>query len=279
MRLHTPLWIWILAAAFTFAGPSRAATEAQCNEILQHALESKNPDPRKQAAVALSLAPGSGPLFETLVRMLNDKDVEVRQAVIASVAEVKTKEATAALQKALQDEVPEVSFAAARALFNRHDPAGRQALLSVLEKDSKSTSSFFTVQKRNALRMMHTPRTTFLFAVREGVGFVPVPGLGEGIGSMQGILTDSGVSGRATAALLLANDREPGTVDALKDALFDKDASVRAAAVHSLSLRNDPSLASAIEPLLNDDKEAVRLRAAAGYLRLLAVRARSRRHA
>ena len=28
--------------------------------------------------------------------------------------------------------------------------------------------------------MMHTPRTTFLFAVRAGVGFVPLPGLGKG---------------------------------------------------------------------------------------------------
>jgi HEAT repeat protein len=121
--------------------------------------------------------------------------------------------------------------------------------------------------------MMHTPRTTLLFAVHEGVGFVPVPGLGQGIASMQGILTDSGVSGRATAALLLANDKNPATLEALKDALSDKNGSVRAAAVHSLSLRNDPALIDDLEPMLQDDKEPVRLRAAAAYLRLSAIRA------
>ncbi|HXB67550.1 MAG TPA: HEAT repeat domain-containing protein [Candidatus Acidoferrales bacterium] len=276
MADNTPRWIWMLTVAAIFATPAGAATEAQCSEILQHALESRNPDTRKLAVVALSLAPGNGRLFETLQQMLQDKDVEVRQAVVASLAEVKTKPATAALLKALDDDVPEVSFAAAKALFNRHEPAGRQALLAVLAKESKTSSGFLTIQKRTALRMMHTPRTTFLFAVQQGVGFVPLPGFGEGVASMQSILTDSGVSGRASAALLLGKDKEADTIEALQDALSDKDSSVRAAAVHSLSLRNDPSLINAIEPMLQDEKEPVRLRAAAGYLRLLAIQAASR---
>jgi len=255
------------------AGPLGAATQAQCNEILRHALESKNPDTRKLGVVALSLAPGRGPLFENLRQMLQDKDVEVRQSVVASLAEVKSKPATDALLKALDDEVPEVSFAAAKALFARREPAGKQALLAVLAKESKTSSNYFSQQKRTALRMMHTPRATFLFAVQEGIGFVPLPGFGEGVASMQAILTDSGVSGRATAALLLGRDKDDETLQALKDALSDKDASVRAAAVHSLSLRNDPSLASVIEPLMQDDKEPVRLRAAAACLRLLAIQA------
>jgi HEAT repeat protein len=263
----------MVTAAAIVAGPSGAATEAQCSEILQHALESRNPETRKLAVAALSLAPGNGPLFETLRQMLQDKDVDVRQAVVASLAEVKSTSSTAALRKALDDDVAEVSFAAAKALFNLHEPAGKEALLAVLAKESKTTSGFLTIQKRTALRMMHTPRTTFLFAVHEGIGFVPLPGFGEGVASMQAILTDSGVSGRATAALLLGKDRDPGTVEALKDALFDKDTSLRAAAVHSLSLRNDPSMLTVIAPLLSDDKEAVRLRAAAGYLRLLAIQA------
>jgi HEAT repeat protein len=73
--------------------------------------------------------------------------------------------------------------------------------------------------------------------------------------------------------LLLGADRDPATIDALEDALTDSDSSVRAAAVHSISLRNDPSLKKQLEPLLQDDKESVRLRAAAGYLRLSAIAA------
>src|SRR5512140_1827619 len=225
-------WTLVVSMAVALATRGLAATDAQCSGILQHALDAGNPETRKQAVLALSLASARGPLFEQLERMLQDKDVEVRQAVVASLADVKSESSTAALHRALEDAVPEVSFSAAKALWARHDRLGRAALLAVLAGESKSSSGFFSKQKRDALRMMHTPRTTFLFAVQQGVGFVPVPGLGEGIASMQGILGSSGVPGRASAALLLGADRDPATVAALRDALSDKDSSVRAAAVH-----------------------------------------------
>ncbi len=227
------------------------------------------------AVVALSLAAENAALFDQLQTMLHDKDVEVRLAVIAGLQELKTKPAIAALHTALEDPAPEVSFAAAKALWALDDPAGKQELLGVLAGESKTSSGFFTKQMREAIRMMHTPRTTFLYAVRQGVGFAPVPGLGMGISSMQQILTDPGISGRATAALLVGRDKDPATTAALKDALFDKDWRVRAAAVHSLALRNDPALRVDLEPMFEDDREEVRLRAAAGLLRLSAVQAKA----
>jgi HEAT repeat protein len=269
-------WILIASMAAALAPLGVAATDAQCIEILQHALDAGNPETRQQAVAALSLSSGRGPLFNQLERMLEDKDVGVRQAVVASLADVQSASATAALHKALEDPVPEVSFAAAKALWARHDPAGRAALLAVLEKESKASSGFFSRQKREGLRMMHTPRTTLMFAAKAGAGFAPVPGLGAGIASMQGILASPEVSGRALAALLLGADRNPATIDALRDALADSDSSVRAAAVHSISLRNDPALKKELVPLLTDDKESVRLRAAAGYLRLSAIQAGAR---
>ena len=99
-----------------------------------------------------------------------------------------------------------------------------------------------------------------------------MPGLGEGFSSMQGILSDPGVSGRALAALLLGKEKDVATLQALREALMDKDASVRAAAVHSMALRNDPMLQPDLVPLLDDKKESVRLRAATGYLRLQMIR-------
>src|ERR1035437_537996 len=93
---------------------------------------------------------------------------------------------------------------------------------------------------------------------------------------MRGILASSAVPGRATAALLLGADRDPAVIDALREALSDKDSSVRAAAGHSMSLRNAPALKKELEPLLEDDNESVRLRAAAGYLRLSAIEAGAR---
>jgi HEAT repeat protein len=270
----------LLLAAAVLAVPRPGVAEidaGQCHDLLRQALQSKNPDTRKMAVVALSLAANDSQLLKTLSGMLDDKDVEVRVATVTGLAEIKNKAATVELRKALHDPVPEVSFAAAKALYARHDPEGRDALLSVLAKESKSSSGFFTAEMRQALRMMHTPRTTFLYAVRQGLGFVPLPGFGEGVSSMQALLSDPGVSGRASAALLLGKDKDPATIDGLTDALYDKDWHVRAAAVHSLALQNDPALKPDLGTLTQDDKEEVRLRAAAGWLRLNTIE--TRRHA
>jgi HEAT repeat protein len=106
----------------------------------------------------------------------------------------------------------------------------------------------------------------------QGIRMAPIPGVGEGVSSLQGILSDPSVSGRAATALLLSNDKTPEVLTALRDALGDKDWSVRAAAVHALALRNDPALRRDLIPLMDDKKEAVRLRAAAGCLRLESLR-------
>jgi HEAT repeat protein len=265
----TKLIVWLLALSVSPA--AAAVTDQQCIDLLQHALTASNPETRRMAVVALSLAADRAPLFAQLSGMLKDRDVDVRLAVVQGLEELKTKPAIAALHTALHDPAPEVGFAAAKALWALNDPAGKQALLAVLEGDNKTSSSFFTKETRQAMRMMHTPRTTILYAVRQGVGFAPVPGLGMGISSMQEILTDPSVSGRATAALLLAKDKDKATLDALEDALIDKDFRVRAAAVHALALHNDPALRIELEPLIADDKEEVRLRAAAGLLRLSSI--------
>jgi len=254
--------------------PSNAAPAAQpslhdrATTLLNDALTSKNPDTRKQAVQALSLAGTREPYLAQVESMLDDKDVEVRLATITSLVDLKNKRTVGALQKALNDEVPEVSFAAAKALWALHEPSGRDALVAVLSGETKTASGFLTRQKREALRMFHTPRTLFTFALMQGIGMAPIPGLGQGVSSLQGILSDPSVSGRAATALLLSEDKSPEVLAALRDALADKDWSVRAAAVHALALRNSPALAPDIAPLIDDKNEAVRLRASAGYLRL-----------
>jgi hypothetical protein len=48
---------------------------------------------------------------------------------------------------------------------------------------TKTSSGFITRQKREALRMLHTPKMLFLFALQPGANFAPVPGLGAGVSS------------------------------------------------------------------------------------------------
>jgi len=240
--------------------------------MLNDSLKDKNPDTRLQAVQALSLAGTREPYLSQVESMLGDKDVEVRLATITSLVDLKNNRTVAVLKKALDDDVPEVSFAAAKALWTLKDPSGRDALVAVLGGETKIASGFVTKQKREAIRMFHTPKTLFTFALMQGIGMAPVPGIGQGVSSLQGILSDPGVSGRAATALLLSGDKSPAVLAALRDALTDKDASVRAAAAHALALRNDPVLKSDLAPLMDDKKEAVRLRAAAGWLRLEGIR-------
>ena len=271
MTRNLLLSIAIATAALCQSVPSN---DEQSRAILDKALKESNPDTRKQAVIALSLAGTSEPFLSQVESMLDDKDVEVRLAAVASLVDLPSDRTTVKLHKALNDDVPEVSFAAARALWTLNDPEGKAALFSILSGETKATTGFFPKQKREAMRMMHTPRTMFMFALVTGAAFAPVPGVGAGIASMQGILSDAGVSGRATVALLFGTEKNAATLQALRDALSDKDWSVRAAAVHSLALWNDPSLEEDIVPLLDDKKEAVRLRAAAGYLRLELIKGR-----
>jgi HEAT repeat protein len=248
------------------------SNQARARRLLDDSLKNKNPDTRKHAVQALGLVSPREPYLSQLEAMLEDQDLEVRLAAITSLVDLKSKRTVPALRMALDSDIPEVSFAAAKALWTLKEPLGRQALISVLSGDTKTTSGFFTKHKRDALRMLHTPKTMFLFALQQGTSFVPVPGLGDGISSLQGILSDPGVSGRAATAILLSTDRSAEVLQALRGALVDNDWSVRAAAVHAIALRNDPALESDIAALLEDKKEAVRVRAAAGCLRLESIR-------
>ncbi len=261
-----------IAAAF-----GQVPLKEQAWTIITEALQDKNPDTRVQAVQSMGLIGVHEPYISTLAGMLDDKDVEVRVATVSSLVDLKNKQTVPALKRALNDDVPEVSFAAAKALWTLKDPQGADALLSVLSGETKASSKFLTKKERETLRLLHTPKPLMFFALKTGAAFAPVPGLGTGVSSLQGILMDPAISGRAATALLLATDKDPRVLPALIDALEDKDGSVRAAACHAIALRNDRKLEKDLIPLFEDKKAAARLRAAAGYLRLESLPAPAKR--
>jgi len=235
---------------------------------LHEALEDSNPDTRKQAVQALGLIGPRQPYLGQLIDMAKDKDVEVRIAAISSMVDIKSPEVIMPLRNALEDDVPEVSFSAAKALWVLNDPAGREALLLVLEGESKISSNYLTRKSRESLRMFRTPKKLMMFVLRKSVGSVGVPGLGRGVSSLEGMLIDGELTGRAGTALLLSNDNDPRVMDALREGLSDKTWSVRAASAHAIAIQNNINLQADLIPLLDDKKEAVRVRASAAYLRL-----------
>ncbi len=263
--------IWAAMALVTTLalGQARPPDMMQkCWNLLNSAGRDRNPDVRKDAAEALSLAPASAESRRLLESVLNDRDVAVRIAAVTTLGDFKDKQAVPLLRKALADPVPEVEFAAAKVLYQLHDPEGTRFLLAVGAGESSASSSYLSKEKRGALRMLHTPTKLFMFAALQAVGLAPVPGLGMGISSAQGILSNPDSSARASSLLLVAHSRDPALMDVVGSALSSKEWSVRAAAVHVVATHPFPALRRKLVPLLDDRKSAVRLRAAAAYIRL-----------
>lgn len=260
------LGICLLIAPLCAAQSVSSPEVEKARQILDKALAESNPERRKEAVIALSLMGDQS--LPRLESALDDKDVNVRLAACASLGALKDKRSIPLLEKALKDKVPEVSFAAAKVLYEMDQPAGKAALLEILEGEKKTKSGYFASEKRDTLRMMKNPSGLFKFMVKQGVGMAPVPGLGMGVASLEALMNDAGVSGRALAATMLAREQDEETLVALREALSDKDWSVRAAAIHSLALRDRPEVRGDLVPLMDDKKEAVRYRAAAAYLRL-----------
>jgi len=258
----------------TTTQPSAGET---ARDILKKGMADSNPERRKLVAVAMSLSGPDTDATPLLITAVQDKDVQVSVAACASLGEMKEKKAVPVLQQVLDGDIPEVSFAAARALLQMDDPAGEEAVLQVLARQKKTSSGLITREKREATHMLKDRPGLLKYAAREGIGFAPIPGLGIGMASAHELMGSSGVSGRAMAALLLAKQKDQESLDALRDALVDSDWSVRSAAVHSLALRDSGEALDDIAPLLDDNKPAVRVRAAAAYLRLERVNSRPRR--
>ena len=116
--------------------------------------------------------------------------------------------------------------------------------------------------------MLHTPAKLLPFIAFQAAGLAPVPGLGFGLSSAQGILSDPDSSARAASLLLIGNTHDPALTDAVGSALSDKEWSVRAAAVHLVATHPYPEFRQGLVTLLDDKNDSVRLRAAAAYIRL-----------
>ncbi len=84
---------------------------------------------------------------------------------------------------------------------------------------------------RDTMRRLKTPKSTLLFAVEQGIGFVPVPGLNEGYSALTSMLTDAELSPRAASLLMLSSDRSDEIRTLIEGSFQDDDWSVKAAAI------------------------------------------------
>jgi HEAT repeat protein len=82
---------------------------------------------------------------------------------------------------------------------------------------------------------------------------------------------------KAAAAIVLAKDHDPKTVQALVDAAGDKNWIVRAAALEALARRGDPSVLGTVRLYLSDQEGEVKYAAAGAILRLMDIQDGRRR--
>lgn len=258
----------IKISLFLFCACLWATPVDDARQVLTAAAHNKEGDQRREAALALSLVPAKDPASALLDQLVSDRDYLVRIAAVDTLGELNDKKRLSLVKSALSDEVPEVAFAAAKALFNLKDPQGSDALLSIYEGETKGRSNFFQKEIRDSLRRLKTPRSALFFAVQSGVGFVPVPGVGAGYNALTSILFDSEFSARAVSLVTVCTTKNKTCSEMLRTSFDDDDWTVRAAAIHIVATGNYHWLKPKVANLIADKKAKVRLRAAAAYLRI-----------
>lgn len=247
--------------------PPRSPAD-QARSILATGATDNDPEVRREVAFAFSLNRSADASIGTLQALLADKDYLVREAAIQTIGQLGDRKLAKLVRPLLEDHVPEVMFAAARTLYQLRDPDGQTALIEVLEREHKAESSFLRGKLREVARRLKTPKSALLFATEQGIGFAPVPGLGEGYSALAAMLTDVDFSPRAAALISLGSTRSTESRRMVEQAFSDQDWSMRAAAIQITATWREQSYRGRLAPLLEDSNRKVRFRAAAVYLRL-----------
>jgi HEAT repeat protein len=274
MKSAFPLLALALLASGT-ALPAVAPNDSDdvltASNIISVGLASKDPSLRVEAIAATGMVAKSEPVRKQIEGFLSDKDVNVRVAATETLADLGLRQSIPALEKALDDPVPEVQFAAAKALYKLKDPKGKEALEDVLHRAINTKSSLIQRQKRQFLAHFYSFHNATIFLLDTGGGFVPVPGAGMGLGEAARLMNDSSLTARATVILILGRDQGSDIDHLLQTSLQDKDWSVRASAALIIALTARKELRKYLVPLFSDKDQKVRFRAAGAYLHLSGV--------
>ena len=221
---------------------------------------------RKTAIAAIGTIGPDSQAVQLVVTALKDKDMGVRQTAANTLGEMGSSEAIPALQTALDDK-PEVSFTAAKALWNLGDRSGREIFQEVLEGERKNAPS----KIHNAIKQKLQPGQLALMGAESASGVLLGPGsigitaIREAVKDTKG---DTGAPGRAEAAMELGKDQDAYALTLLEWALGDPNWAVRVAVTKALGERGNQNSIPKLSALLTDAHHAVRYMAAASMIRL-----------
>jgi len=252
--------------ATAIAAPSDSAAW----DALRQGIDDKEAHHRKTAIAAIGTI-GDDPEAVKLVESgLQDKDSEVRQTAAATLGEMGAYDAIPNLKAALDDS-PEVSFTAAKALWNLGASSSRDIIQAVMIGERKDKPGRIQGAMQEAKQKMHSPGELAYMGAKEATGVVFAPA-SIGIVAIHEALKESrndpGAPGRAAAAAILGKDPDPYSLVLLEWALGDKSWAVRVAVAKALGERGNEQTIQKLSPLLSDERHAVRYMAAASMLKL-----------
>jgi HEAT repeat protein len=249
---------------------SQTITDVElARSILTEGFDSHDYQVRIEAIAAAGMVGRNEGVLTRLADSLHDKNVDVRLATVHALADLHSPQSEAWLRQVLEeDKTPEVSFAAAKLLAGAQDPAGTSALIEVYERKRKTSSNLIKKEERSTFDEFHSLPSATLFVLGKGIGYVPVPGAGEGFTAITMLLKDPKISDRGTALFILCRTKNSQSLSLLRKALQDNDWSVRAVAAQMIAHTAQTDLRDSLPPLFKDKNRKVRFRAAGAYLHL-----------
>lgn len=221
---------------------------------------------RSAALAALAAVGPRDDVLPLLKGALQDKNSLVRKNAAAALGDMQAHSAAPELRVLLDDPSPDVSFAAASALWKMQDRSGRNLLIATLSGTRKG-DGIVKSEMKSTVERYRDPKQLAMMGARQAAGTFLGPG-SIGIDLAQALMKDRGAQARAQCATLLAKDPSPEAIHELSRALDDKNWAVRAAAVQALAKSPGKVSADVFEPLLVDGSMQVRDMAAAGIIRI-----------
>lgn len=252
------------------ASKATIPSDSSAWDALRSGIEEKDAERRKTAIAAIGTIGDNAEAAKLVERGLQDKDSEVRQTAAATLGAMGAHDAIPSLQAALDDN-PEVSFTAAKALWDLGDSSSEDIIEAVFTGERKDKPGKVHSAIKEAKHKMRNPSELAFMGAKEATGAVFGP---ASIGvvalheAMKEMKNDAGAAGRAAAAAILAKDSDPYALTLLEWGLADKNWAVRVAVAKALGERGNQQTIAKLAPMLSDEHHAVRYMAAASMVKL-----------
>lgn len=239
-------------------------TVAEAWEQLHTAATSKNIDERIQTVTALGLLGGHQEALIMLRKAFDDPEVDVRLAAITAAGVTKDRNLTTDLRSLLDDESPQVAYAAALNLWKMGDHSGEDILLAVMRGERKIDGGMWNEGVHHAKRTLNHPAAIAKFGAIQA-GSILLPPVGYGLGAYH-YMHGTGEDPRVQALEQVTAEHNNMVRDELITVTDDKDVALRLAAAEKLADYRGPKVTETLAKLFGDSKQEVRLIAYASFI-------------